>query len=149
MRITNDRLGIDELEKEIWHNGEIKHVTELPRLDFSRKWVANLIYSARLPGGFTFTNFTRYRSGYRALGDTRKNIDLPDGRSLDIYDEIKNPESWVFDWNIDWRRNMFRDQALVLSLEINNVFNKKVAVGGTEDEFEMGRQFWAGAEYLF
>jgi outer membrane receptor protein involved in Fe transport len=44
---------------------------------------------------------------------------------------------------------MFRDQALLLSLEINNVFNKKVPVGGEDAEFEIGRQFWAGAEYLF
>jgi hypothetical protein len=145
----SDNLDIEELEKEIWYQGEIKRITELPRLDFNRKWVANLIYSVRLPFGFTFTNFTKYRSGYRALGDTKENMPLPDGNSLDIYDEIKRPESWIFDWKVAWRRPTFRDKALVLSLEINNVFNQKVPAGENEDEFEMGRQFWAGAEYLF
>jgi outer membrane receptor protein involved in Fe transport len=39
---------------------------------------------------------------------------------------------------------------LVLSLEINNVFDRELPVGdGSSDEFELGRQFWAGAEYHF
>jgi len=142
-------LGGDELEKKIWYKGEVMSFADRPRLDFNRSWVANLICGFQLPHGFTFTNFTKYRSGYRALGNTGEYVVLPDGSSLDIYDKVKQPESWIFDWKTDWRRKMFHDGTLVLSLEVDNVFNEKVPVGESDDEFEIGRQFWAGAEYLF
>jgi hypothetical protein len=145
-------LDAERREEPVWYDGDIVKREDLPRQDFNRPWVANLLYSVQLPYGFAFTNFTKYRSGFQALEIIKKSdwptLDIPEEVGS-AYREEKQPESWVFDWKIDWRRNMFRDQALLLSLEINNVFNKKVPVGGEDAEFEIGRQFWAGAEYLF
>jgi hypothetical protein len=142
-------LDEETLSERVWYKGSALSQDELPRDDFNRNWVANLTYSASLPFGFTFTNFTRYRSGYRTLKSTGDSIVLDDGEELPIYTREEQPESWIFDWKIDWSRRIVRNQALVVSLEIDNVFNKKVPVGAQEDEFELGRRFWAGAEYRF
>jgi outer membrane receptor protein involved in Fe transport len=37
---------------------------------------------------------------------------------------------------------------MVVSLEANNLLNKKTSVGNTDD-YEIGRQIWAGLEYRF
>jgi len=146
----SDSLDDAALEERIWYHGESKSITELPRKDFNRRWVGNLIYAVRLPRGVAFTNVTHYRGAYRALKDSGENIVLPDGTELDVYEEVKKSEAWLFDWKLDWQHRIFGDQLLVLSLEINNVFDRKLTVGdGSSHEFELGRQFWAGAEYHF
>ena len=67
----------------------------------------------------------------------------------EAYEVVERHSSWIFDWKLAWRQEIDAIGELTLNLEVLNVFNEKTAVGGEEDEFEMGRQFWAGAEYLF
>lgn len=147
-------LDLEDLEKQVVYRGEVVYRSDLPRNDYNRPWTANLTYSVRLPLGFAFTNVTKYRSGYRAPADTR--VNTPEG--LDIYARIKQPESWIFDWRIDWQKGVGRGQALGLTLEVLNVFDRKVPAGPSGDAlepgsstagYELGRQFWAGAEYRF
>jgi outer membrane receptor protein involved in Fe transport len=100
----------------------------------------------RLPYGFTFTNVTRYRAPYRALGDTRQNT--PEG--FDIYGEVKHPSALTFDWKISWETPVFDpDRILTLNLEVLNLFNRRVRVGNADDEYQLGRQFWAGVDFRF
>ena len=68
---------------------------------------------------------------------------------LRIYDEIKQPASWIFDWKLDWEKNLPHDQSMIFSLEVNNVFNEKVLAGASTDTYELGRQFWLGMTYKF
>lgn len=149
-----DLFDEEALAERVWYDGRILHLWELPRSDFNRPWTANLIYEARLPRGLTFTNVTSCRSGYRSIEDTRDDTDdigvvLPDGEVLDVYELVKNSEDWVFDWKLAWTRPLAQRQELVLTLEVHNVFNEKVPVGGTDEDFELGRHFWAGMEYSF
>lgn len=139
----------DGIDDRVWYNGSVIARQDLPRQDFNREWSASLAYAARLPRGFAFTNVTRYRSGYVTIDDTGVNRYLPSGEKLDVYAEVKNPESWVFDWRIDWEKKLWREQSLTLSLEINNVFNAKVLAGKNTDQYELGRQVWVGMAYKF
>lgn len=150
-----DFVLLEDLEERVWYEGELIDKTDLPREDFNRSWVGNLTYSVKLPYGFTFTNFTKYRSGYKAI-DRLADDERPAGIPADIvaYEEKRRPESWTFDWKLGWQKRMAREHSLLLTLEVNNVFNQKVPAGaeantGEIEAYELGRQFWAGAEYRF
>lgn len=142
----NTALDINALREPVFYNGELLFPDELPATDYNRPWVANLTYVGKLPYGFTFSNVTRYHAPYRALGDTRKNT--PEG--YDIYGEIKHPAALTFDWKLAWQTAPVRaDQVLTFSLEIFNVFNRRIRVGTADTAYELGRQFWAGVDYRF
>ncbi|TLM62295.1 MAG: hypothetical protein FDZ69_13140 [Deltaproteobacteria bacterium] len=144
--IDRDKDGTPD---PVWYRGSIVDRDNLPRTDFNREWTAALAYSGRLPWGFTFTNVTRYRSGYAALANTGEDKVLPSGEKLDIYDVVDNPESWVFDWRLDWEKRLWREQSLVLTVEINNVFDEEIVSGETLDTYDLGRQIWVGMTYKF
>lgn len=149
----NYRLALeeDDLLDQVYYHGRLMKRIDLPRDDYNRGYVGNLVYTATLPYGFSFTNHTRYRSGFQALEDSDNDQETPDGVMLPVYDKDKQPESWIFNWKLDWRRNLYRSQGIRLSLEVNNVFNQKVPAGAAEEiqTYELGRQFWAGMEYYF
>jgi len=152
----------EDLDTMIWYKGDLIHLDEIPRQNFSRPWVANAIFSAHLPQNFTFTNVTKYRSGYEGLAQIvdaseKEALRVPTG--VKAFHEKKMSESWVFDWRLDWEKKLLREQSLILSLEINNVFDQKVELGdpsvqmpvtlSTYQSYELGRQFWLGMTYKF
>jgi hypothetical protein len=133
----------------VWYRNSLVDRSDLPRPDFNREVVSNLVYSVRLPFDFTFTNATRYRSGYKALEDTGEDKDLPSGLSYDIYEEVKQPESWIFDWSLQWEKVFRNTHSIAVRADLNNVFNQKVLAGNSDDIYELGRQFWFGMTYTF
>jgi hypothetical protein len=133
----------------VWYRNSLVDRSDLPRPDFNREVVGNLVYSVSLPLGMTFTNSTRYRSGYEALENTGDDMDLPSGESYDIYEEVKQPESWIFDWTLKWEKIFRNAQAIAIRADLNNVFNQKVLAGNSDDTYELGRQFWLGMTYNF
>jgi hypothetical protein len=144
-------LDEESLEKQVWYEGHLMDKSDLPREDFNRPLVLNLVYVGKFPYGFTFSGLARYRSGYRALkdsGEDMEDIVLPDGTSPPIYEEVKIGGGVILSCRIDWEKRLYRSQSMVLSLEINNLLNKKSPVADTDD-FEIGRQVWAGLEYRF
>jgi len=145
-----DNFELDDFDPDdrVWFKGELLWPDELPREDFNRPWDANLIYSAKLPYGIIFTNVTTYRSGYKGINDSGNTINV-NGVNHDVYTEFSRPSSTLFDWKIEWLPEYTSGQTLTLSLDILNVLNRKVYLGPESDEFELGRQFWLGAEYRF
>ncbi len=144
----DDLLDEEGLEEQVWYDGHVLRKSELPREDFNRPWVVNLVYVGKFPFGFTFSGLAKYRSGYRVRQDTKEDVVLPDGASLPIYDEVKKGGGVILSCRIDWEKRLYRSQSMVLSLEINNLLNKKSPVAATDD-YEIGRQVWAGLEYRF
>lgn len=143
----DDRLEIDDLDEIVWYNNHSTYFIDLPRSDYNREWSANLIYSATLSYGFSFTNIIRYRSGYEAIGDTGENY-LLDGEKIDIYDAISYPSATTFDWKIEWEYVLTGTQTMTICADITNVFNRKIYTG-VEGEYQMGRQLWVGVDYRF
>jgi hypothetical protein len=143
-----DIVDDEDLEDLVYHDGKVIHKTDLPRENFSRPWTVNLVYFTELPFGFAFTNTTRYQSRYRILDDTKKNITI-NGESYDIYDEISQQSALTFDWKIVWGKTFWDHQSLEISLDIFNVFNRKVPLGTEPDKYRLGRQYWAGLTYKF
>ncbi|MBE0502413.1 MAG: hypothetical protein IBX47_13365 [Desulfuromonadales bacterium] len=145
----DDILVMDDLNEQIWYDGELLDADELPRNDFNRRWVASLLYSVAMDYGFRFTNTTNFRSGYENIIKSSEPPITIDGIDYSIYYKEKRPSSTIFDWRIDWIPPAFPAQALTVTLEIFNLLNKRTYVGGATDEYELGRQFWAGVEYTF
>ncbi len=143
-----DQFLVNDFDNRIWYNGRLYSPDEMPRSDFNRPWVASLVYSVKLPIGFTFTNTTHFREGYRSIENSGDPIDIG-GTLYAKYVEISRPSSTVFDWKIDWSPPAVPEQALTLSLEIFNLLDKKTYVGAATDEYELGRQFWLGGRYNF
>ena len=63
-----DIFDQEDLEEEIWYDGEVINSSDLPRLDYGRKHLLNIIYTGRLPWDFTFTNVTRYLGSLQGQG---------------------------------------------------------------------------------
>ncbi|OQY18046.1 MAG: hypothetical protein B6I36_07880 [Desulfobacteraceae bacterium 4572_35.1] len=144
----NYNLEPEDLDELVWYNGHTTYKINLPRADYNREWSANFIYCITLPYGFSFTNITRYRSGYEAIRDTRKNYKLSNGTKIDIYDDVSYPSATTFDWKLEWTCSATDTQALTITADVTNVFNRKLYTG-SEGEYEMGRQLWVGMEYRF
>jgi outer membrane receptor protein involved in Fe transport len=62
---------------------------------------------------------------------------------------VTRPDYWLFDWRLDWQQRIYRSQDMVISLEVNNVFNRTPEIGNFDGTYELGRQFWLGMTYNF
>ncbi|MBE0503219.1 MAG: TonB-dependent receptor [Desulfuromonadales bacterium] len=137
------QLEREDVSEKVWYNNQLIYKRDLPALAQNRPIIVNLIWIAELPSRFTFTNLSRYRSGYREIRKT-DNLD-----EVAVYEEIKHSGKVIFDWKLGWSTPVYRQQALGFSLEVNNVFNSRIQTGGSTTTYEMGRQFWAGVAYDF
>lgn len=147
----DDLLDQEDLVEQVWYNGHLLNKGDLPRKDFNRPWVINLTYVGNLPHGFALSGTAKYRSGYKALLNTYKrnsDVVLPDGTNPYIYDSFKKGGSVILSCRVAWEKRLFLEHSMIISLEINNLLNKKASVGDTDD-YEIGRQVWAGLEYHF
>lgn len=141
----DDLLNDDDLDEDFFYNGQVMSRSQQPREDFNRPWLLKLLYIGQLPHNITFSSLLKYRSGYQTLqksGLMHADLGIP------IYEKTKLGGATTIDCKIDWSTRLWARQEVLLSLEILNLLNKKSAVG-EEDEYEMGRQFWLGAQYSF
>ena len=147
----DDTFDEDDLMEEVWYDGKIVESDELPRLDYNRKHMVNIIYTGRLPWDLTFTNVTRYFGEYDDLGKLttaeKKELGIP--TDLTAYEDVTRPDYWIFDWRLDWEKETYRGQSMIVSLEVNNVFDRTPPAGASDDSYELGRQFWLGMTYQF
>jgi hypothetical protein len=147
----DDAIDEEIIEDEIWYNGSLISSDELPRLDYNREHMLNIIYTGKLPWNFTFTNVTQYLGEYQArnkLNSTEKTaLGIP--TDLTAYEEVTRPDYWIFDWRLDWKRRIYRNQDLLVSLEVNNVFDRTPSIGEYDGTYALGRQFWLGMSYSF
>lgn len=144
-------LDDEDRDERVWYDGDFVLREDLPPTDFYRPHVVNVVYVGKLPWGLTFTNVTKYQSSYEDL-DTLSNAEKTAlGIPTDVvaYRKDKMSGATVFDWRIDWESRLWREQKLTLSLEVNNVFDRKVKTGGDNDIYELGREFWVGMTYNF
>jgi hypothetical protein len=149
-------FDLDDTLESIWYDGKELYTFEIPRKDFNRPFIANLIYSHKFPYGLTFTNFVKYRGAYwklsRVPGETHPSSSNP-GENINVYEKVKSHNVVTFDWHLNWKLPSLVKQNIVLSLDVLNVFNKRAKIGyqtGTLGyDYELGRQIWAGVEFNF
>jgi len=155
-------LDDEELQTRVWYQNQIVYKSELPRRDYNRPHAIELLWTTALPGGFSFTNFTRYLSSYHSLENTWEERSVPDSEqrfdffkgepvaeSLYVYDDVKRGDELVFDWKLAWHGSLFGVPGVGLRLDIFNVFNRKIESGLNPGEYQLGRQVWAGMDFSY
>ena len=150
-------LDEDDITETIWYDGKELYYYEIPRTDFNRPVIANLIYTCNLPYNITFTNTTKYRGAYWRLWNTRErqaSVIHPDQSPEPyIYEKVESHSTIIFDWRFRWETPEFYKQNTTLTLDIFNVFNRKAKIGYQSGDYgydyELGRQIWAGLEFNF
>jgi hypothetical protein len=147
----DDTFDEEDLVEDIWYDGKIVDSDELPRLDYNREHMLNIIYTGRLPWNFTFTNVTRYLGEYDDLVRLTTAEKTAQGIPTDLtaYEDATRTDYWIFDWRLDWEKAISPGKNLIVSLEVNNVFDRTPPSGPADDTYELGRQFWLGMTYNF
>ncbi|MCF6178445.1 MAG: TonB-dependent receptor plug domain-containing protein [Geopsychrobacter sp.] len=141
----DDTFDSNDLTQLIWYQNQLISLSDLPRDDYTRPWTANLTWITQLSHRVTFTNVAKFQDRYKRLEDTR--VNAADGN--DIYDQVTKPRFLTFDWRIEWKSDRQKLAQMILNLDIYNVFDNKNQIGTANNEFGLGRQFWANAEILF
>ncbi|MCD6580410.1 MAG: TonB-dependent receptor [Desulfuromusa sp.] len=155
-------LDQEDVSETIWYDNDELHKYEIPRLDFNRPFIANLIYIFKLSDNVTFSNTTKYRGAYWRLWRARDadnrlirkpSIINPEQPDPYVYEKVKSHDTVTFDWRFSWKTPRRFDQNMIFSLDIFNVFDRKTKIGYDTGKFgynyEIGRQFWAGLEFNF
>lgn len=149
----DERIDADDTADLIYYEGQLLPYDQIPKEDFNRPYVINLIYHGNLAPAVAFTNTTKVRGPYWKLKRKSPIVNYgpqPDGSgSIYEYEKTKMDKSMVFDWRIAWKVAYVKITDAILTLDIYNVFNTKIAVSDNDNEFELGRQIWAGMELNF
>jgi len=145
----NTSVDADDVEELVWYNGSTLSYHEIPRTNYNRPSIVNLVYSGQLPFNTKFTNIAKFRDAYYRYKNTGKKHTLPNDSQIWIYEKKKYHSSITFDWRFSWAIPVTTKQRVDFTLDIYNVFNEKNLVSYYEDEYELGRQFWAGVEFSF
>lgn len=147
----------NELDLLVWYEGKLTDRRGVPINDYNRPYKANIIYSVNLPYNFAFTNVMNYRSRYHKVEEIRSgDVLMPDGSLVDVrtlendyYDKTVKNSDLTFDWKFSWQTPDWGGNSAELTLDILNVFNRKVEIGTEDDSYKLGRQYWAGLTYKF
>lgn len=130
----------ESLVREVIFDGEQIFLWQLPRMDFNRKYTANLIGSLLLPEfDLTLTGTVRYLGGYEAV---QRQPDPDPLTGLDVYATTDRPSSTVVDLNMIWSPALVLDSRFRLSLEASNITNRRTFPMGAIQNYELGRQYW-------
>lgn len=147
-------------DARVWYKDDVVYRFELPQSRFNKPWLANATAVLALPAHLSLTTIARYRGPYTKVEYTGEKMEVPKEKAqinpltgkpvseeLPIYAERDRSSSVVVDCKLRWRLPLFRQSVLTTTLEVNNLFNKKVLAEGKS--YELGRQFWLGGEVSF
>ncbi|WP_300668589.1 hypothetical protein [Desulfoluna sp.] len=147
-------------DDRVWYGDEVIYKAELPRSTFNKPWMANATAIVSLPVRMTLTTIARYRGPYTKVESMGKTRQVPDDQArtnpltgkpvseeLPIYAERDRSSSIVVDCKLRWKLPLWRQSVFTTTLEVNNLFNKRVLAEGKN--YELGRQFWLGGEVSF
>lgn len=138
-------------------NGKLKPLTDgLPAKDYNTAWSTFLELNTYFPSiRLDWSQRFSYNAGYRYYKTTSATCSTSitacgsyEGK-VKIYDEQKQGSYFNLDWRFAYKQPTVRDQYLELTLDINNVLNRKILTqtSGSTNTYKMGRNFWLGASY--
>lgn len=137
----------------IQYDGKFMRYSERPADNFNRPWTARLTTITEIPrANLTWSNFLRYRAGYRQIIDTGDSVDYQ-GTPVDVWEEKRQSAVVTWDLRLAWEQPTAKDQAVFVNLDVFNVLDK-VAVSTVSSTsgiptYEVGRQFWVEVGYRF
>lgn len=150
----------EDSRETIWYQGDELFPYEIPRRDFNRPVIANLVYTWQLPHQLTMTGRVKYRGAYWRLWlsrdadnrPIRRESEVNPGENVFVYERRKSHSSVTCDMRMAWRFPSFQRHNLVFSMDILNLFDRQSKIAyqqGPVFDYEQGRQIWAGLEFNF
>ena len=136
----------------IQYDGKFMKYSDMPAANYNRPWTARLTTVTEIePLHITWSNFLRYRDGYRRIAATGKKIQH-EGKDAYIWAETPFSGALTWDTRVAWELPTAKDQAVFVNLDVTNLLDKKI-VGATETSglatYEVGRQFMLEVGYKF
>ena len=136
----------------IQYDGKFMKYSDMPASNYNRPWTARLTTITEVePLHLTWSNFLRYRDGYRRIAYTGKKVDYQ-GTQAYVWDETPFSGALTWDTRVAWEMPTTKDQAVFVNLDVTNLLDKEI-VGSTETSglptYEVGRQFMLEVGYKF
>lgn len=151
-------------------DGKFYHPKDMPAISsFNRPWGGYLAAQIKIPAWhLTWQPRLRYEAARKFYQQT--NLRCPNskptldrlcagyqGGNLTRYDGVEYSSAILNDWHFSWDKALAEDSTLSLSLDILNVFNRKIVgkrivTPAWEEKkrdvsYQPGRQFWFGVKY--
>ena len=136
----------------IQYDGKFMKYSDMPATNYNRPWTARLTTITEIePLHLTWSNFLRYRDGYRRIAVTGKKVQY-EGKDAYVWAETPFSGALTWDTRIAWEVPTAKDQAVFVNLDVTNLLDKQI-VGATETSglptYEVGRQFMLEVGYKF
>ncbi|WP_024889358.1 TonB-dependent receptor [Luteimonas huabeiensis] len=97
--------------ERVRYKGDLLWLYDLPAADFNRPWTARLSTQTRIAlgaGELLWSNFLRYRAGYRDIGLIGE--ERYEGGVIDVYDDVDYPNSFTWDATLEYAHALARGQ---------------------------------------
>ena len=136
----------------IQYDGKFMRYSDMPAANYNRPWTARLTTITEIePLHMTWSNFLRYRDGYRRIATTGKKVQH-EGKDAYIWEETPFSGSLTWDTRVAWEMPTAKDQAVFVNLDVSNLLDKTI-VSSTDTNgvlnYEVGRQFMLEVGYKF
>lgn len=155
-----DQSTVEETEKvsKAIYRGQLIDIDDLPPANFNMPWVASLSLNTYFPKlNLNWSQEFNYSTGNYSRHVKDSSISCPSGHQLCgnfegnviEYQDEKSSSMLLVNWRFSYEQPTFKNQSLTLSLDVNNVFNKRALVSSTSNTktYKMGRNFWLGLSY--
>lgn len=146
-------------EKAIYNNQLIDRM-DLPPDDFNTPWSEFLNVNTEFPKinltwdqRFSYTHGKKQRvvdTQYLCNGRFSSNTACGDYvGNADVYEDLETGSIFNVDWRFTYTQPTFRNQFFEITLDVNNVLNKKALSKSRKQSrsYKQGRNFWLGASY--
>lgn len=136
----------------IQYDGKFMRYSDMPASNYNRPWTARLTTVTEVePLHLTWSNFLRYRDGYRRIAATGKKTEF-EGKTAYIWAETPFAGALTWDTRLAWEMPTAKEQAVFVNLDVTNLLDKNI-VSTSESSgiqtFEVGRQFMLEVGYKF
>ncbi|WP_052506684.1 TonB-dependent receptor plug domain-containing protein [Mannheimia massilioguelmaensis] len=158
MSTYDDAERYNDYDAKAIINGKLKDISELPKDDYNVPWSAFFELETQFPDlRLTWNQRFSYTAGYK--GYTTDDVYCPGGhdacgdyssvKKVLVYDEYKQGSYFMLDWHFAYKQPTFKEQFLEVTLDINNVLNRKVVASSynSSTTYKMGRNYWLGISY--
>lgn len=136
----------------IQYNGSFIRYSDRPADNYNRPWTARLTTVTEISAlNLTWTNFLRYRDGYRRMAGTGALVDY-NGEVARVWEETQYAGALNWDTRLAWELPTAKEQAVFVNLDISNLLDKAIVSNTDNDDYvnyEVGRQFMVEVGYRF
>lgn len=150
---------------KVYYDGKFYDEDNLPlksdpkNVNLHLNFLFNDLKMFNVPFKMTLNNIINYNLAYHDIKITDTNEKktyietLPDGTTKEsevyVYDKVKFDDAVTLDLKLVFDFKITSKQSLVLSTEVNNVFDKVQNLDHDINKYQVGRQFWFNVAYNF